>query len=46
MTPNGQPWVGQTRSKGLFVNTGHGMLGWTLACATAYDAAQAVMRVH
>ena len=46
MTPNGQPWVGHTRSRGLFVNTGHGMLGWTLACATGYDAAQAVTRVH
>ena len=42
MTPNGQPRVGQTRSKRLFVNTGHGMLGWTLACATAFDAAQAI----
>jgi D-amino-acid dehydrogenase len=46
MTPNGQPRVGPTRSKGLFVNTGHGMLGWTLACATSYDAAQAVARAH
>ncbi len=46
MTPNGQPRVGQTRSRGLYVNTGHGMLGWTLACATGYDAAQAITRVH
>lgn len=46
MTPNGQPQVGRTRSEGLFVNTGHGMLGWTLACATSYDAAQAVTRTH
>jgi len=46
MTPNGQPRVGQTRSEGLFVNTGHGMLGWTLACATGYDVAQAITRVH
>lgn len=46
MTPNGQPQVGPTRSKGLFVNTGHGMLGWTLACATGYDAAQAVTQTH
>ena len=46
MTPNGQPQVGQTRSKGLYVNTGHGMLGWTLACATSYDAAQAVTGIH
>jgi glycine/D-amino acid oxidase-like deaminating enzyme len=27
---------------GLFMNTGHGMLGWTLACASGYDAALAV----
>jgi D-amino-acid dehydrogenase len=46
MTPNGQPQVGPTRSRGLFVNTGHGMLGWTLACATSYDAAQAVTRAR
>ena len=44
MTPSGRPQVGQTRSRGLFVNTGHGMLGWTLACATSYDAAQAIAR--
>lgn len=46
MTPNGQPQVGSTAVPGLFVNVGHGMLGWTLACATAYDAAQAVANVH
>lgn len=46
MTPNGQPQVGPTRSKGLYVNTGHGMLGWTLACATGHDAAEAVARVN
>jgi D-amino-acid dehydrogenase len=46
MTPNGQPRVGQTRSRGLYLNTGHGMLGWTLACATGYDVAQTVARCH
>ena len=46
MTPSGQPQVGPTAIPGLFVNVGHGMLGWTLACATAYDAAQAVANVH
>lgn len=46
MTPNGQPQVGPTKVPGLFVNTGHGMLGWTLACATAYDTARAVAEVH
>lgn len=42
MTPNGRPLVGATNVPGLFVNTGHGMLGWTLACASAHDAALAV----
>jgi len=46
MTPNGQPLVGATGVRGLFLNTGHGMLGWTLACATGYDAAQAVAQAH
>lgn len=35
MTPDGRPIVGPTRLKGLFVNTGHGTLGWTLALASA-----------
>ena len=42
MTPSGQPLVGATGIRGLFLNTGHGMLGWTLACSTGYDAAQAI----
>lgn len=42
MTPNGQPLVGQSGINGLYLNTGHGMLGWTLACATGSDVAQAV----
>jgi D-amino-acid dehydrogenase len=46
MTPNGRPRIGATGVDGLFVNTGHGMLGWTLACASGYDAAQAVTRIH
>ena len=46
MTPSGQPQVGATGIRGLFLNTGHGMLGWTLACSTGYDAAQAVTQTH
>ena len=46
MTPDGRPRVGATAVDGLFVNVGHGMLGWTLACATAYDAARAVTKTH
>lgn len=44
MTPNGRPRVGATGVHRLYMNTGHGMLGWTLACASGYDAAQAVAR--
>jgi D-amino-acid dehydrogenase len=39
MTPNSQPLVGPSPIKGLFLNTGHGMLGWTLACATGHQVA-------
>jgi D-amino-acid dehydrogenase len=43
MTPDGRPRVGPTGVRGLFLNTGHGMLGWTLACATAHDVSEAVV---
>lgn len=46
MTPSGQPQVGPTSVDGLYLNTGHGMLGWTLACATSYEAAKSVAGVH
>ncbi len=39
MTPNSQPLVGATKTKGVYLNTGHGMLGWTLACASGHDLA-------
>jgi len=42
MTPSGQPSVGRTRVHGVYLNIGHGMLGWTLACATGHDVAQCV----
>jgi len=45
MTPDGRPCVGPTAIEGLFLNTGHGMLGWTLACATGHDVAELVARV-
>lgn len=42
MTPNGLPFVGPSSIKGLYLNTGHGMLGWTIACATSHDTAQSI----
>jgi D-amino-acid dehydrogenase len=34
MTPDGTPVVGPTRYANLFLNTGHGTLGWTMACGS------------
>jgi D-amino-acid dehydrogenase len=34
MTPDGTPVVGGTRLPGLFLATGHGTLGWTMAAGT------------
>lgn len=33
-TPSNVPLVGRTRIPGLWLATGHGTLGWTLACGT------------
>jgi len=35
MTPDGPPIVGAARYPNLFLNTGHGTLGWTMACGAA-----------
>ncbi len=34
MTPDGTPIIGPTRYPNLFLNTGHGTLGWTMACGS------------
>jgi D-amino-acid dehydrogenase len=33
-TPSNVPIVGRTRLSNLFLNTGHGTLGWTMACGS------------
>lgn len=35
MTPDGTPIVGATHIRNLFLNTGHGTLGWTMSCGSA-----------
>ena len=35
MTPDGCPYLGPTPIEGLYLNTGHGHLGWTMACGSA-----------
>lgn len=34
MTPDNPPILGATPYKNLFLNTGHGTLGWTMACGS------------
>jgi D-amino-acid dehydrogenase len=33
-TPGNVPIIGETRCRKLFANTGHGTLGWTMACGS------------
>ena len=35
MTPDGTPVIGASRLGNLFINSGHGTLGWTMACGSA-----------
>ena len=35
MMPNMMPRIGRGKQKGIFYNTGHGHLGWTLSCVSA-----------
>jgi D-amino-acid dehydrogenase len=35
MTPDGTPIIGETSVRGLYLNTGHGTLGWTMSCGSA-----------
>ncbi|MFL6838169.1 MAG: D-amino acid dehydrogenase [Bradyrhizobium sp.] len=34
MTPDGPPVIGATHYRNLHLNTGHGTLGWTMACGS------------
>ncbi|WP_267397534.1 D-amino acid dehydrogenase [Pseudomonas sp. GM_Psu_2] len=43
-TPDGTPIVGATRYRNLFLNTGHGTLGWTMACGSGRLLADLIAR--
>jgi len=45
MTPDGTPIIGKTPVANLFTNTGHGTLGWTMACGSARYLADVVSGV-
>lgn len=42
MTPDNPPVLGATAYDNLFLNTGHGTLGWTMACGSARIVADIV----
>jgi D-amino-acid dehydrogenase len=46
MTPDGPPILGPARYANLFLNTGHGTLGWTMACGSARILAEMVSGVE
>jgi D-amino-acid dehydrogenase len=35
MTPDGTPVIGATKLANLYINSGHGTLGWTMSCGSA-----------
>ena len=41
-TPSNVPFVGRTRIPRLFLNTGHGTLGWTMACGSGQALADII----
>lgn len=42
MTPDGLPYLGAGMHVGLFLNCGHGAMGWTMAAATARLTAEVI----
>jgi D-amino-acid dehydrogenase len=42
LTPSNVPYIGVTPIRGLFLNTGHGTLGWTLAAGSGQLVADVV----
>lgn len=43
MTPDGTPVLGDSKFPNLFLNTGHGTLGWTMACGSGRAVADVVL---
>ena len=42
MTPSNRPYIGKTRFGNLFLNAGHGTLGWTMGCGSGRAIADIV----
>lgn len=46
VTPSGYPFIGQSSLSGLYFNTGHGTLGWTLSAGSAEQLTEDILREH
>ncbi|HEV7617959.1 MAG TPA: D-amino acid dehydrogenase [Burkholderiaceae bacterium] len=42
LTPSNVPYIGKTKFSNLFLNTGHGTLGWTMGCGSGRAIADIV----
>jgi len=42
LTPSNVPYIGKTKYNNLFLNTGHGTLGWTMGCGSGRAVADLV----
>ena len=42
LTPSNIPYIGKTKFSNLFLNTGHGTLGWTMGCGSGRAIAEIV----
>ncbi|HYD81248.1 MAG TPA: D-amino acid dehydrogenase [Paucimonas sp.] len=42
LTPSNVPYVGKTRFSNLYLNTGHGTLGWTMGCGSGQAIADII----
>ena len=42
LTPSNVPYIGKTKYANLFLNTGHGTLGWTMGCGSGRAIADIV----
>lgn len=42
LTPSNVPYIGKTKFGNLFLNTGHGTLGWTMGCGSGLAIADIV----
>jgi D-amino-acid dehydrogenase len=41
-TPSNVPYIGRAKTRNVFLNTGHGTLGWTHSCGSAAALADIV----